>query len=171
MKVLITGSSGFLGRYLLKYAPCNLQIFAHSRKKISLSHNPTPVYFDLREKSFIEKVKGINPKLIIHNAAMAGVDQCEVERDEAFRINILSTKMLAEYAENAGSRLIYISTDQVFTGKESLYEENDKPSPVNYYGQTKLDAEIEIQRILKNFVIIRGALFYGKSLGGRMSFT
>lgn len=171
MKILITGSSGFLGRYLLKYMPEKNEIFAHSRKKISLPYNITPVYFDLQEENFIDKVKEINPNLIIHNAAMAGVDLCEVERKEAFRINTLSTKMLAEYAVNTGSRLIYISTDQVFAGTTSLYEEIDKPSPVNYYGQTKLDAEIEIQRILRNYVIIRGALFYGKSLGGRRSFT
>jgi len=171
MKILVTGVTGFLGRYLLKFMPQGHLCIAHSRTKLALPSNTNSLYSDMTNDHFIEKVAAVQPEMIIHNAAMANVDTCERDRRSAFRVNTQTTRRLAQYAGENDIRFVFISSDQVFDGRHGLYVERDTPHPVNYYGETKLAGEQAVREMTENHVIIRGALFYGKSLGGRISFT
>lgn len=87
------------------------------------------------------KVLDLRPEVIFHAAAMTDVDQCEVERDRAFNINVLGTEAIKEAARGSGAFLVYVSTDYVFNGELGRYREDDPTDPLNYYGYTKLMGE------------------------------
>lgn len=169
-KILITGLSGFLGHYLYKFRPYNVEItgtFFNNKpefQKIELVH------LDL---SNVEKFLVSNKNkydIIIHCAAESSLSKCEQDPKQAYKLNSDATKKLAQWSENQGSRFVFLSTDIVFDGKKGNYSENDIPDPINIYGKSKLEAERIINKIHNNAAIIRLALCLGKGLEKTHSF-
>jgi len=171
-KVLITGSSGFLGQHLLKIAPGNTHLTAQY-----FHNNPGDEIGNIRlfqadfTKAPWELVQKMRPDIIIHTAAMAEIDECESYPAQARKMNITVTSQLADLAELLGCRFIFISSDVVFDGKRGGYNEEDQPHPINVYAETKTAAEQYILQNNSRAVIIRPALFYGPSFNARPSFT
>ncbi len=171
MKVLITGSTGYLGKYLLRCKPQNVEIIGQTTSLKQTVPHYREAIFDFTREGWENELAKISPDVIVHTAAMAGVDACQQHQRKAYKINVEATEKIALYCKTHDCRLVFISTDQVFSGTRGKYTESEIPHPVNYYGQTKLMAEQKIASSAENWVILRGGLFYGKSLGGRMSFT
>jgi dTDP-4-dehydrorhamnose reductase len=108
---------------------------------------------------FIRKVQ---PDAVIHAAAIADIDYCKAHPDEARRANLTTTANIAAVCAEVGSRLVYVSTDNVFDGERGLYTEDDAPHPVNVYGHTKLEAERRVADTIENHAIARIALVAGR---------
>ena len=105
-----------------------------------------------REKT-IELIKKYNPDVIFHCAAYTNVDKAEIEKDLAYKINVIGTKNVSDAAKLVNAKILYMSTDYIFDGtKDGLYTENDKPNPLNVYGFTKLKGEEEILTNPKHFI-------------------
>lgn len=158
MTILITGSKGFLGSYLLS----NLgqpQLLGTARDELDLTD-------EAKVTRFIEKIQ---PNAIIHTAALADVDACERNPGAAHQANVLATEYLARALQGSKAQLLYISTDQIFDGKKKFYSETDTPSPVNVYGKSKLEGEERVRKYLSSYKILR-TNFYGLSTGSRPSF-
>lgn len=136
MKVLITGVSGQVGSAALEQ-------FSENEKNLilGLSHR------DLDISSFNEVMVAINefqPDVIVNGAAMTNVDACEEKIDEAFAINSLGVRNLAQAADSVSAQLIHISTDFVFDGKSSRpYSEYDLTNPLSVYAKSKLGGDNE----------------------------
>lgn len=80
----------------------------------------------------------------------------------AFTINVVGTKNIAEAARVTGKKLLYISTDYVFSGEtKDIYTEESIPAPVNYYGLTKYWGEQVVSNICPDAIIARIAVPYG----------
>lgn len=90
-----------------------------------------------------------------------GVDYCEENPDAARSLNVLGTRNVATAAAECGAKLVYYSTDYVFDGEAGPYAEEDEPSPVSVYGQTKLDAEEIVREVTLNHVILRTTAVFG----------
>lgn len=85
---------------------------------------------------------------IVNCAAYTAVDKAESDKDNAFLVNQMAVRFLAEVAAQYNCYLIHISTDFIFDGKTtSFYTEIDTPNPLNVYGASKLKGEEEIYRI------------------------
>ena len=97
---------------------------------------------------------------IIHTAGIANVDICEKEPDRAFKSNISGTKNIIELAKQKNAKIVYISTNAVFDGKNAPYGEEDDANPINRYGALKLECESLIKEI-ENYLIVRPILMYG----------
>lgn len=82
-----------------------------------------------------------SPSVVVHAAAIGDVDLCERDRETCWRFNVVVARELFKCAYRAGARVIYVSTDYVFSGEKGLYREEDTPRPINFYGLTKLVAE------------------------------
>ncbi len=109
--------------------------------------------------------------MVVHAATLTDVDKCETNKELAWKVNVEGTKNITEAAKNAGSFLIYISTDYVFSGEKGQYKENDKPDPINYYGLTKLKAE-EIVQAQAEYFIARPSVIYGSTpAAGKVNFA
>jgi len=103
------------------------------------------------------------PKYVINCAAYTAVDKAEDERDLAKAINETGAANLAKACKDNGAILIHVSTDFVFAGDTvKLLKEDDFAEPINVYGQTKLDGELAISTILKEFYILRTSWLYSE---------
>ena len=133
-KILLTGSSGMLGKYLLK--------FLEDRRDFKIV-SPDRHEFNISDTSKIRNyIKEIKPDIIFHLAAETNVDLCETNPKHALIANSLSVEKISEIANELSSYLVFISSSNVFGGKSNLkYNELDLPDPVNYYGKSKHKAE------------------------------
>lgn len=171
-KILITGASGFLGGYLLKFSPKEVIILAQYLKHPIQSklNNVQLKKIDLTRFAMNELLE-FKPEVIIHIAAISSIDFCQVNSESARMINLEATKKLVDLANKVEARFIFTSTDSIFDGKKGNYSEKDIPNPINVYAETKYKSEQFISENLANAVIVRPALFYGIALNENASFT
>ena len=154
--ILIIGASGQLGR---------------SMYFIFNKHSEFNFMFANRDLLNLESLKSINGffnkkkfNIVINCAAYTSVDKAETDIEKANQINHLAVKQLSKIVRDNGGKLIHISTDYVFDGKnDKPYSENDITEPVSVYGATKLEGEKAIKSILKNnAIIIRTSWLYSE---------
>lgn len=169
-KILLTGSNGFLGQHISKianqYDEIELSGWSASGPKHTLCKHFQKV--DLISKDLWEEdIQHYD--VVIHTAALSQIDYCENNRNEAFLVNTEATRRIADACKRYNKQLIHLSTDFVFSGREPSYTEVSKTAPVNFYGRTKEAAEIYIQDILPNVIIVRPVLIFGNILAGTRS--
>lgn len=174
MKILITGANGLLGQNAVKqFVSTGCEVFATGRgaSRLPLFDQPY-TYLDIaltERNRVLAGVTSIQPDIILHTAAMAQPDDCELNRAACYDSNVNATKYLADAAEIVGARLIFLSTDFIFSGESGPYKEEDVPAPVNYYGQTKWEAEQYVMQGKMDWAIVRTVLVYGNILKGTRS--
>lgn len=153
MKILITGANGQLGRELAsQYSKRNEDLILTDVADLNIT-NSEAVY------SF---VKETNPDVIINCAAHTAVDKCETDMDNAYRINAIGPKNLAQAAYSIGAEIVQISTDYVFDGEQAKeLTEFDVVNPQTVYGSSKLQGENIVRQLNPKHYIIRTAWLYG----------
>ena len=149
MKILLTGSSGQLGRRLISSKPKHIYLITPSSKEL-----------DLRDiESCYEYVINLRPDWIINSAAFTSVDNAESQKDDAYKINAMAPKSFAKALKFTGGKMIQISTDYVFNGKNNNpYLTTQRKNPISFYGKSKADGEEAIEKELsstKNYYILR----------------
>lgn len=157
--MLVTGSSGLLGMRLVSLAKESYDVIpTHGLHKIL----PNSVRMNVTNAAEIFRVIGSRkPHIVVHAAAETNVDKCEAHRDEAWKVNAEGTRNIAEACSKTNAELVYISTDYVFDGEKGLYVEVDQPSPINYYGLTKLKGEETIKEHCQDYIVLRSSVLYG----------
>jgi dTDP-4-dehydrorhamnose reductase len=161
MKFLVTGSAGLVGSQVVK------DLVKQNHIVYSCYHDTKPDYgiatkLNLTNLSDIKTISGqINPDVIIHLAAMTGVDLCETEQDLAMTINAKATKTLGEQAAKNNCFFVYVSTDYVFDGKNGMKKESDAPNPLGFYGKSKLEGEIALNHLASSYAIARTSTPFG----------
>jgi dTDP-4-dehydrorhamnose reductase len=170
IKILLTGSNGFLGQHIAKIAkPDNdIQITGWSRNKATHSYCNVFKQINLSLTQITTDLVS-DFDVVIHTAALSHVDYCEENRQEAFLINTETTRQLALACEAGNTHLVHISTDFVFPGENKPVTESDSTNPVNYYGRTKEMAELYVQKALPTSCIIRPVLIFGNVVSGTRS--
>lgn len=165
IKVFITGASGFLGGHLAKLSAEKYStVGAYHSYKFDILKVKS-FYCDLSKPELLKDLFDSNkPDIIIHNAAYPNPDKCEKNPDLAFKINTESTGAIANWAERNNCRLVFISTDMVFNGRQGNYSEEDTVGPLSIYAKTKVEAEKFVLYECKNAVICRVALMYGRGV-------
>ncbi|WP_417195758.1 dTDP-4-dehydrorhamnose reductase [Bizionia sp.] len=156
-EVLITGSNGQLGKTVFALHQGN------NYKALNFTFT-TKATLDISNQEQVDRYfKSNNFNYCINCAAYTAVDRAEDEKEEAFLINAIGARNLAEACKKYGVILIHISTDFVFDGsKNEPYSETDIPNPINVYGASKLQGERNIQSILENYFIIRTSWLYSE---------
>lgn len=157
-KVLLTGASGLLGRQIhasLKANGWDVLGLAYSRcgdglVKVDLCN------FDEMKQLFVDH----KPHVVVHSAAERRPDKVENDTENAKKLNVTATSELTKLCQQHNSYLIYISTDYVFDGTSPPYRHDDKPNPLNTYGQLKLEGEQAVS-LYKNSFIVRVPILYG----------
>jgi len=160
-RVLVTGASGFLGKNLVNKLSGEFDVFGtyYSSKRQGLHH------LDITDEKSVEDVFAeIKPDVVIHAAALPNVNHCEMNKPLAKRINLDGTRNIIRACRQYKAKLIFISTDYIFDGKDGPYAEDGNANPLNYYGKLKLLAEEEIKRELKDYLVVRTTNIYGYDL-------
>jgi len=153
MRILVTGSTGLLGRTLcpmldkegFQYWACNSKIF------------------DVTNTKMVNEIMNkISLDFIVHLAAVTNVDAAEDDPEHAHLVNAIGTKNIAHIAKKHNIPILYVSTNQVFDGKsDKPYKTTDTTNPLNVYGKTKLEGEKEIIKATKKYYILRTSWLYG----------
>jgi dTDP-4-dehydrorhamnose reductase len=153
MKVLVTGANGQLGYDVVeRLKKLNIEHIGVDRQDFDLTNEE-------QTKSFILNYK---PDVVIHCAAYTAVDKAEDEKDICYAVNVLGTRYIAQACAKIQAKMVYISTDYVFDGEgEKPFEITDEPRPINYYGKTKYEGELEVKKYLDNAFIIRVSWVFG----------
>lgn len=161
MKFLVTGSAGLIGSQIVK------DLTNQNHIVYSCYHDMKPdcgiaTKLDLTNFEEVQTVVNrISPDIIIHLAALTGVDLCEVEQDLAMTINVKATKILAKLAVDNNCFFVYVSTDYIFDGKNGMKKENDSPNPLGFYGESKLAGETILNNLELNWCIVRTSTPFG----------
>lgn len=132
MKVLITGAGGQLGTALQKTAPQGVELNAIDVDDVDLTD----------EAMLTARLAVEAPEVIINAAAYTAVDKAESEEELARAINADAVGIMVEAMEQAGGKLVHVSTDFVFDGSsDRAYQPGDKRAPMSVYGRTKAEGE------------------------------
>ena len=165
MKILITGSKGQLGNELISIINSgraeigevsanikNAEVFAWDIDELDIT----------KREEVMEKLKGVNPDVVINCAAATNVDGCETNQEFAFKVNAIGPRNLAMACEAIGAKLVQVSTDYVFSGKgDTPLKEFDLTAPYSIYGKTKLAGENYVKDFSSKYFIVRTAWLYG----------
>lgn len=158
-RTALIGSNGQLGYDIVRAWPRSALAQSGS-ELVSLTH----AEIDVTDIDGVRSVfGGVRPDLVINTAAYHRVDDCETTPAEAFRVNALGVKNLAEVCREMGARLVHFSTDYVFSGESKRpYQEDDAANPLSAYGISKLAGEHFLRYILpEDHVIVRSSGLYG----------
>ena len=157
MKILVTGSSGFLGKKLVSQLSIDHEVV----ESHIIQDEGAARKFNLEDfQSIIDLLDSSKPDLIVHGASWADVDKCEENKEKASRVNGEATLKIARWCKENNADMIYISSDYIFSGNNSPYDEDDKAHPVNHYGVSKLAGE-QILDINEQFKVFRIPILYG----------
>lgn len=144
MKIFLTGKNGQLGYQLEHDLKRAYELIATDRSTLDL------INFQLIEDAVLK----VKPDLIINAAAYTNVDKAEKEKDLAYQVNALASKVLTKAAKELDIPIIHISTDYIFDGsKKEAYVEDDIANPPSVYGKTKWQGEGFVRQNPKHFIL------------------
>ena len=160
-QVLLTGSTGFLGQYLLQ------ELRARDLKVITGGRRDCDVFLDLGDPGSIQRTLAeVAPTSVLNAGAMSSISECERHPERALRVNSGAVEVMAHHR---GVRLLQVSTDLVFDGRKAPYQPADEVCGLSEYGRSKAAAEPCV--VDKGGVVARLALLFGKSFNGQAGAT
>jgi dTDP-4-dehydrorhamnose reductase len=151
MRILILGGDGMLGHRLLR------QLAPHHETRVTL-HRRLSDYSryglftrrnaydgtDVRDRERVSAiVSDFRPEVVINATGIVKQRPEAHELDISNEVNALFPHRLAQICRARTARLIHLSTDCVFSGEKGNYAESDRPDPVDLYGKTKLQGEVD----------------------------
>ena len=151
-KLLITGASGFLGSRIVEFYKEKYEVYAPTHKEMDITN----------EESVNCVLSGYRPDVVIHCAAISDVGLCEKEPEKAWNINVNGSINIAKASKQINAKCILCSSDQVYFGSsvKEAHKEDELLQPFNLYGQGKLKAEEECQKVNPDCVLLRLSWMY-----------
>lgn len=156
MKILVFGGAGMVGSNFLNLFKQKYQIVAPDIAKIDI----------LNKDQFKKVIEELNPDTIINFAAYTNVEEAEKQTNDkngiCYQVNVVGVQNVAEVARDFNKQIIHISTEYIFDGvkADSPYTEEDKPNPINWYGQTKYFGEQAVLQVGGKVLVMRICMPY-----------
>lgn len=158
MKIALTGASGLVGSRIV-------ELLGNDFNFVSLSQDQ----MDITDKqAVLKKIMNTDFDIFLHLAGYTDVDGAENAKDVALRINKDGTKNVFDAVHQKGKKIVYISTDFVFDGKNPPYFEDSKPNPISSYGLSKYEGEKTLDA---NAMIVRISYPYRKTFEPKKDFV
>ena len=155
MKVLVTGIGGQLGHDVVR------ELEQRGQDVVGVGREE----MDITDAEKVgDVIRACAPDAVIHCSAYTAVDRAEDEADQCRKVNVDGAKNIAEVCAELDCKMIYISTDFVFSGEgERPWETDDAAGPISVYGRTKYEGETEVKSRLDKFFIVRISWVFGKN--------
>jgi dTDP-4-dehydrorhamnose reductase len=159
-RLLITGASGLLGANLVLETESRFDVTAVVYTQSVDFKHARVIRADLTDaNSVLNILKDCHPQWTIHCAADTAIDNLESDPDRAHLVNVQMASNVARNTASVRSRLLFVSTDSVFDGRQGPYTELDDPNPLNTYARSKLAGERAVADEHPGAVIVRTNLF------------
>lgn len=157
LRILVTGATGFLGPYAVS------ALRARGWQVATTGRTGGDAKVDLLAPGMVAALlEAMAPDFVLNLAAMSRLADCERQPALARQVNALLPGGLAE---RLGDRLLHVSTDLVFDGRNGPYDETSPTGPLSVYGVTKVEGE---ERVLHHGGrIARVPLLFGADAAGR----
>jgi dTDP-4-dehydrorhamnose reductase len=150
-KIIVFGKNGQVGAELQQSLKKMGAVTSFDRNECDISNR----------EDLLRVFNQESPDIVVNAAAYTNVDQAEDEKDASFLINANAPKEIAALCRENNAFLVHYSTDYVFDGsKSSPWLEEDQKGPLNIYGESKLQGELEIMGSGCNYVILRTSWVY-----------
>lgn len=152
-KILLTGANGFFASRFSEFYKNEYEIIALGRQELDITV----------ESQVISSFEQHKPEYVIHTAAIADTAKCESNPEMSHKVNVEGSINIAKGCAYIGTKLVYLSTEQIFNGniESGPYGEETKPVPNTTYGKHKLEAETKIMEITKDYWILRLTWLFG----------
>lgn len=161
-RIALLGATGQLGHDIARVAA------KKGLDLVPLGHED----IEITDPESVERsLASIRPRVVINSAAFHQVDRCEDDPAQAMNVNSLGALNVARSAKALGAECVFVSTDYVFSGDKpgmvgvttpsNSYSEEDRPSPVNVYGVSKLAGEQLTAATQPEALIVRVASLFG----------
>jgi dTDP-4-dehydrorhamnose reductase len=164
-KVLITGSNGLLGQAVTAIFTRESDfelILTSVEEKSFMGFESNYQQLDITSKDQVKSaIAQFHPDVVLNCAAFTDVDKSETERELCWKLNVDAVKNLIIATRPHNIKLVHISTDYIFDGKNGPYDEESIPNPISFYGRSKLAAENAIFASGINAAIIRTMVLFG----------
>ena len=171
-KILIFGGTGLLGTNLVYNLQNKFEIILNfHNKKFFSKHIKYIKIIDTKNtniKEIEEKIKSINPNIIINCVANTDLEHCERKPKDTEFPNTILPEILSKISFKNNIKFIHFSTDHLYFGDKKFKSEKAKTFTLNKYAKQKLSAEEKIRKNNKNSIIIR-TNFFGHSLDEKKS--
>lgn len=155
MKIIVTGAKGQLGTDVVS------EIAARGSEYIPVDLPELDITDSAAVESFISES---GADAVIHCAAFTNVDIAETDKETCRRVNAEGTLNIACSCAKHDIKMLYISTDYVFSGEGDTPFETDSPTaPCNYYGVSKLEGEKAVSENCKKYFIVRISWVFGEN--------
>jgi len=162
MKVLITGSTGLLGKAMIETCPAAgsvISLHLHPHRGPALAKD---MLGDIRDRNVLTNIfEKQDFDVVVHMAGISNVDYAERHHQEALESNLGGTANIVECCNQFHKRLIYVSSNAVFDGTRAPYRETDPVSPIHVYGRIKVQCEELVEKSARRYSIARPILTYG----------
>jgi len=166
MRVFIIGASGLVGSNCLRHFTA--QGWEVKGSYFSYAIDGLHYYNTLQpEDPGNFDIMGWQPDVLVHCGALTHVDYCETHEAESFTQTVQSTKNMTALANQCNARMVYLSTDYVFDGKDGPYKEGDALHPISVYGKHKLEAEQWVLKEAQEALVLRVTNIYGDEARGK----
>jgi dTDP-4-dehydrorhamnose reductase len=174
-RILICGANGLLGQRLslMLSTQTDYEVLNTSVERSFVFDNILFDYnqLDITNRSDVKSLaSSFQPDVIFNAAGATNVDWCESNREETWKANVTAVENLIDAARKVGAKLVHVSTDYVFDGKNGPYDEEAKPHPIGYYGKTKLASENAVLTSEIQHTILRTIVLYGNGIGVKPNF-
>lgn len=151
MKVMVFGASGLLGKALMREWGED-ELTGLGQRDAEIRNVP-------QVQAVVQKA---SPEWIVLAAAYTDVDGCESNRELAFAVNRDGALNVANAAKEVRAKLLFLSTDYVFDGKNtSPYETGDQRNPQSIYGRSKAEAEVRLLEVIPSCCVLRTSWLFG----------
>lgn len=152
-KIWIVGADGHVGSALAKLLDCmEYELMETDKEEVDI----------INEEQVSTYMYMNRPDIVINCAGYTNPKLCEENVEEAYKVNAVGVRNLAQAAESIQAKLIQISTDDVFDFQSDVpYNEFDEVHPKNIYGKSKYAGERFVTQLMTRYVIVRSSWVYG----------
>ena len=151
-RVLLLGSGGLVGTDLVITVPPSIDLVTRTRSEL-----------DITDRDAVERaMHDVRPNVVVNAAGYTNVDQAEVDREQAFRVNGEAPGLLGRAAAGVNALVLHYSTDYIFNGRADVpVREDQAPDPLNQYGLSKLEGERTLAASGARHLIVRTQWVFG----------